>query len=386
MKLQPRFDKYILVEKIASGGMAEIHLAYKEGLDGFEKYLVIKKVLPNLASQKSFVSMFLNEAKLAAQLNHPNIVQIYELGKAKDVHFIAMEFVHGRDMRQVFPRTVARGIPFPMEYALKIVSDVCEGLHYAHTKTDSFGRPLNIVHRDITPENILVSFEGSVKITDFGIAKAATQIEHTKAGEIKGKLSYMSPEQCGGENLDPRSDIFTLGTILYEWLTGYKLFSGDNEAAIIRSILESKIYPPSFFKDDIPSDVEKIVMKCIEPDPSNRYSDAREVQYDIDSFLSSHSFNPSNFHLANFIKQLFEEDLKSDSLRFQLKREKLEKVLNEEESDILPELSETESSESIEIQLNLKNSLAIQKLSKRLGESEEEIVNRMVSNFIYFSK
>ena len=301
-----RFGKYTLIDRIAVGGMAEIFLARQAGLEGFEKTIVIKRIRPHLSKQSNFVKMFLNEAKLAAQLNHPNIVQIYDLGKIGESYFIAMEYIFGRDMRRIIPKADALGIPFPMVYALKIASSVCEGLYYAHARTDMYGNALNIVHRDVTPENIFVSFDGTVKVLDFGIAKAANQIEQTRAGEIKGKLSYMSPEQCMGKPLDNRSDIFSLGVVLYEWLTGFKLFTGDSEVAILKSITEGKIYAPSYFKADIPEGVEAILMKALEKDREKRYQTAWEMQYDLDQFLSQYEFTPSNIHLSNFLKQISE--------------------------------------------------------------------------------
>ncbi len=310
-----RFGKYTLIDRIAVGGMAEIFLARQAGLEGFEKTIVIKRIRPHLSNQKAFVKMFLNEAKLAAQLNHPNIVQIYDLGKIADTYFIAMEYIFGRDMRRIIPKADAMGIPFPMVYALKIASSVCEGLFYAHQKMDLYGNPLNIVHRDVTPENIFVSFDGTVKILDFGIAKAANQIEQTRAGEIKGKLSYMSPEQCMGKPLDHRSDIFSLGVVLYEWITGFKLFTGESEVAILKSITEGKIYAPSYFKADIPEAVERILMKALDKDREARYQTAWEMQYDVDQFLSQYEFTPSNIHLSNFLKQLFSDELEEEKKR-----------------------------------------------------------------------
>lgn len=310
-----RFGKYTLVDRIAVGGMAEIFLARQAGLEGFEKTIVIKRIRPHLSNQKSFVKMFLNEAKLAAQLNHPNIVQIYDLGKIAETYFIAMEYVFGRDMRRIIPKADSMGIPFPMVYALKISSSVCEGLYYAHQKTDLYGNPLNIVHRDVTPENIFVSFDGTVRILDFGIAKAANQIEQTRAGEIKGKLSYMSPEQCMGKPLDHRSDLFSLGVVLYEWITGFKLFTGESEVAILKSITEGKIYAPSYFKADIPAAVENILMKALEKDREKRYQTAWDMQYDVDQYLSQAEFTPSNIHLSNFLKQLFADELEQEKER-----------------------------------------------------------------------
>jgi serine/threonine-protein kinase len=192
---------------------------------------------------------------------------------------------------------------------------VCEGLYYAHQKVDLYGNPLNIVHRDVTPENIFVSFDGTVKVLDFGIAKAANQIEQTRAGEIKGKLSYMSPEQCMGKQLDCRSDLFSLGVVLYEWLTGFKLFTGDSEVAILKSITEGKIYAPSYFKADIPEAVESILMKALAKDREERYQTAWEMQYDLDQFLSQYEFTPSNIHLSNFLKQLFNDELEEEKKR-----------------------------------------------------------------------
>ncbi len=310
-----RFGKYVLLDRIAVGGMAEIFLARQEGLEGFEKTIVIKRIRPHLSNQKSFVKMFLNEAKLAAQLNHPNIVQIYDLGKVGESYFIAMEYIFGRDMRRIIPKAEGMGIPFPMVYALKIASSVCEGLYYAHQRTDMYGNALQIVHRDVTPENIFVSFDGTVKILDFGIAKAANQIEQTRAGEIKGKLSYMSPEQCMGKVLDHRSDLFSLGVVLYEWITGFKLFTGDSEVAILKTITEGKIYQPSYFKADVPDAVEQILMKALEKDRDQRYQSAWDMQYDLDQFLSQYEFTPSNIHLANFMRQLFTDELDQERKR-----------------------------------------------------------------------
>jgi serine/threonine-protein kinase len=307
-----RFGKYTLLNRIAVGGMAEIFLARQEGLEGFEKTICIKRIRPHLSSQPNFVRMFLNEAKLAAQLNHPNIVQIYDLGRISDSYFIAMEYISGRDMSRIIPKAEKAGIPFPMIYALRIASNVCEGLYYAHTKTDAYGNPLHVVHRDITPENILVGFNGTVKIVDFGIAKANTQIEQTRAGEIKGKLSYMSPEQAMGAQLDARSDIFALGSVVYEWITGYKLFTGENEMAILKSIIDGKIYPPSYFKEDVPEAVERILMKALEKDKEKRYQSAWEMQFDIDTYLASSEFTPSNIHLSNFLKQIFGDEIERE--------------------------------------------------------------------------
>jgi serine/threonine-protein kinase len=306
------FGKYKLLERIAVGGMAEVFLAVRPGLEGFEKTLAIKRIRPHLSSEESFVKMFLNEAKLAAQLQHPNIVQIYDLGKINSSFYIAMEYISGRDMSRVVPKAEKNGIQFPMEYGMAIAERVLDGLAYAHTKTDDFGGPLHVVHRDITPENIMVAWNGNVKILDFGIAKATTQTDQTKAGEIKGKLSYMSPEQGMGKVLDERSDIFTLGVVLYEWLTGYKLFTGENEMAILKSIIDGRIYPPSYFRDDIPEPVEDILMRALQKDRDQRYQSASEMQFDIQQWLHAADFVPTSTHLANFMKQIFADEIEEE--------------------------------------------------------------------------
>ncbi len=303
------FGKYTLLERLAVGGMAEVFLAVQAGVEGFEKRLAIKRIRPHLSKEEAFVRMFLHEAKLATQLQHPNIVQIFDLGRIGDSFFIAMEYIPGRDMSRVIPKAEKLGMGFPVEYALSIGGSVLDALAFAHTKTDPFGQPLNIVHRDITPENIMVGWNGNVIILDFGIAKAASQTDHTKAGEIKGKLSYMSPEQAMGKTLDARSDIFALGIVLYEWITGYRLFTGENEMAILKNIIDGKIYPPSYFREDVPSGVEDILMKALQKDREKRYQSARDMQLDILQFLSVAEFSPSNAHLANFMRQLFADEI-----------------------------------------------------------------------------
>ncbi len=389
-----RFGKYTLIDRIAVGGMAEIFLARQAGLEGFEKTIVIKRIRPHLSKQASFVKMFLNEAKLAAQLNHPNIVQIYDLGKISESYFIAMEYIFGRDMRRIIPKADSMGIPFPMVYALKIASSVCEGLYYAHQKVDLYGNPLNIVHRDVTPENIFVSFDGTVKVLDFGIAKAANQIEQTRAGEIKGKLSYMSPEQCMGKPLDCRSDLFSLGTVLYEWLTGFKLFTGDSEVAILKSITEGKIYAPSYFKADIPEAVEAILMRALEKDRDRRYQTAWDMQYDLDQFLSQYEFTPSNIHLSNFLKQLFNDELEEEKSRLaDAPRPTPEEVLDEAEEIISSVEAISAGAEvpggpsngaNLTVPLGPKEMEALSGIARRNNVSVSSLVRDIVGNWLKY--
>ncbi|MCA9610680.1 MAG: serine/threonine protein kinase, partial [Myxococcales bacterium] len=226
-----RFGKYTLIRQIALGGMAELFLALQRSVAGFEKLIVVKRVLPHLAKDDSFIEMLLAEARIAATLNHPNIAHVYDVGKADGRFYIAMEHVNGEDLRSLVRQMKKKGVTaFPLEHALAIVLGCCAGLAYAHDKRDLDGEPMGIVHRDVSPQNILVTFTGDVKLVDFGIAKAGRgQMEDTGSGQLKGKVPYMSPEQAQGLHLDNRSDIFSLGIMLFELCTGRRLFRGKNE-------------------------------------------------------------------------------------------------------------------------------------------------------------
>ncbi|MEE2961449.1 MAG: serine/threonine-protein kinase [Myxococcota bacterium] len=313
--MEEYFGDYRLIERIGIGGMAEVFLARRSGVAGFEKEIVIKRIRPHLNEQKSFVNMFLGEAKLATQLTHPNIVQIYDLGRIDNSYFIAMEYIPGRDMSAIIPKTKSNNVPFPVEYVLKIASSLCEALHYAHNKKDIVGNSLEIVHRDVSPENIRIAWTGTVKILDFGIAKAATQVHETKVGEIKGKLCYMSPEQVLGQDVDSRSDIFALGCVMYEAITGFKLYSGNNDLEIMNKIIDGKVYPPSYFRNDVPEEVERIIMKALAKERRKRFQSAFEMQLTIDKFLTTNEFTPSSIHLANFLKQQFQAELDAEHTR-----------------------------------------------------------------------
>jgi serine/threonine-protein kinase len=382
-----QFGRYMLIDRIAVGGMAEIFLARQLGLEGFEKLVVLKRIRPELSEKPSFVNMFLNEARLSAQLNHPNIGQIYDLGKYETSYFIAMEYVFGRDMRRVIPKAESQGIPFPLVYAAKIAAQCCEGLYYAHQKADFYGNALGIVHRDITPENIAVSFDGTVKILDFGIAKAANTVEQTRAGEIKGKLSYMSPEQCMGRPLDHRSDIFSLGVVLYEWVTGFKLFTGESDVAVLKAITDGRIYRPSYFKSDIPEPVEAILMKALEKDPEDRYQSAWEMQYDLDRFLSENEFTPSNIHVANFLKQVFADELEDEVRRLSMQGTPLPSVVAEPEFSTSPG-SVAGGTEGVrpleELGLTPDDLVALEKIAARHQLSVPALVREIVSSYLRF--
>jgi eukaryotic-like serine/threonine-protein kinase len=383
-----RFGKYRLIDRIAVGGMAEIFLAHQVDGEGLEMPVVIKRIRPHLSKHASFVKMFLNEARLAAQLNHPHIVQIHDLGKIGENYFIAMEYIFGRDMRKIIPKAEEMGIPFPMVYALRIASDVCAGLHYAHMKVDLYGNPLNIVHRDVTPENIFVAFDGTVKVLDFGIAKASTQVEQTRAGELKGKLSYMSPEQCHGKPVDCRSDIFSVGVALYEWLTGFKLFTGDSDVAVMRSITEGKIYAPSYFKADIPEPVEAILMKALEKDRERRYQTAAELRAAIDAFLSTYEFTPTPLHLSNFLRQIFNDELKEEQGRLVAQTSGPEEVVGMDEVTPLGATPVREGRSPSERLLSLslagEQVEALEAIAQRNGVSVNKMVGEILASWLKY--
>ncbi|HNX51645.1 MAG TPA: protein kinase, partial [Thermoanaerobaculaceae bacterium] len=238
------FGQYDLIEPIATGGMAEVFKARMRGVEGFQKIVAIKRILPHLTENDEFVTMFIDEAKLAAQLQHPNIIHIYDLGKLEKSYYIAMEYIDGKDLRSILRMLEEKERRLPLGLAMFVASRLAAALDYAHRKRDMQGREMVLVHRDVSPQNVLISFDGDIKLCDFGIAKAASKASHTRAGALKGKLQYMSPEQAWGKDLDHRSDIFSLGLVLYEMLTGRKAFVGDSELSILEQVRSPHIATP----------------------------------------------------------------------------------------------------------------------------------------------
>ena len=281
-KRQPiPFGKYLLLDRVNIGGMAEVWRAKTFGAGGFERIVAIKRILPNIAEDEEFISMFLDEAKITVQLNHANIAQIYELNNLSNSYFIAMEYVSGKDLRAVFDRCRKRGEPAPIPLTCYAIAQCCEGLDYAHRAKDRQGRDMSIVHRDVSPQNALVSYDGEVKVIDFGIAKAAGKATKTQAGILKGKFGYMSPEQIRGLPLDGRSDIFAMGVCLYEMLTGERLFVGDSDFSVLEKVRKVEVLPPSHFNRKIPEQLERIVMKSLAKDVDDRYQHATELGEDL---------------------------------------------------------------------------------------------------------
>ena len=299
-----KFGQYVLLEKIATGGMAEVWKARMRGVEGFQKIVAIKKILPHLSDNQDFIEMFVDEAKLAAQLNHNNIIHIYDLGKIQSSYYIAMEYIDGYDLKTILRRGEERGHPVTVELALFIASKLASALDYAHRKKDFEEKEMGLVHRDVSPQNVLVSQEGDIKLCDFGIAKAASKASHTQAGALKGKLQYMSPEQAWGRTIDRRSDIFALATVLFEMLTNRKLFTGDNELSILEQVREARVQPPSLYNDEVTPEIDKVVIKALQKDPANRYQTAGEMARDLDAILYSFKPTPTSADLAIYMHRL----------------------------------------------------------------------------------
>lgn len=297
--------KYQLVRKLASGGMAEVFLARAAGPMGFEKQVVVKRILPHLADEQNFISMFLSEARLAAQLNHPNVVQVFDFGETDGSYFLVMEFIDGVNLRVLFRKAQEQSSPLPFTFVARIISQACEGLAYAHDFVDpADGQPMGLVHRDVSPDNVLIARNGSVRVVDFGIAKAANQTNLTKTGTVKGKFSYMPPEQLTGQPLDRRADVFALGIVMYELLTGRKPFDTSNEAFIVRAIMYEAFAPASQFRHDVPEALQRILDKALAKSREERYADCRELQSDLERFILQQGEPVSQYQLSQLVQRL----------------------------------------------------------------------------------
>jgi eukaryotic-like serine/threonine-protein kinase len=309
MKKPTLFGKYLLLERLNVGGMAEVFTAKAFGVEGFERILAIKKILPTMAEDEEFITMFIDEARISVQLNHANVVHIHELGKHDEAYYIAMEYVSGKDLRALLERFRRRREIMPTAMAVFVASKMCEGLDYAHRKKDARGQELHIIHRDVSPQNILLSYEGEVKIIDFGIAKAANRSQKTQAGILKGKFGYMSPEQVRGQPIDRRSDIFAVGVTLYEMLTGEKLFVGESDFSTLEKVRNAEVPLPRQFNPDIPAGLEKVVLKSLAREVEDRYQWSSDLQEDLMRFLLAGDAIYSGKHLSAYMKEAFAEDL-----------------------------------------------------------------------------
>jgi serine/threonine-protein kinase len=297
-----QIGKYVVGRRLAEGGMAEIYLCSVRGPEGFEKKIAVKRIRSLLAGDPDFVQMFIAEARLASLLNHPNIVQIFDFNKDEESYYLAMEYVRGQSLWSVHKRARELMIPVPTTLVAHIGAEVARGLHYAH-RLSVKGQWLALVHRDVTPHNVLLSYDGVVKLTDFGIAKAAGGM--TAPGKLKGKFAYMSPEQARGEAVDARSDIFALGIVLWELLTGGRLFDGDGDLAILRSVQHSIIPPPARLNPEVPPGLDAAVMRALERDPAQRYQSAQELERALAEHIFTQARGVEDTDLSAFLKRIF---------------------------------------------------------------------------------
>ena len=328
-QFKPRpFGRYYLVDKLAVGGMAEVFRAVFFGHSGFEMHLVLKRILPELSAREKFVEMFVNEAKIYVELRHQNIVQIYDFGQFNSTYFIAMESVEGKDLRQMLlalynqddtlpPSEISPPEQLmPLSIALYIVHELCKGLGYAHSRSTRSGEPLGVVHRDITPANVLLSYAGEVKLADFGIAKALQLSPDEEIGVLKGKYEYMSPEQAGGESLDHRSDIFALGILLYELCTGTRLFKSQNDEETLRRIRECDFRPPIEVNSRISPRLNQIILTCLQQNPSLRFQTTKALQHALRECIQPFTIGQMTDRLAKQLREQFETEQQEHSARY----------------------------------------------------------------------
>ncbi len=302
------FGRYVLTQKIAMGGMAEIFRAKSLGAEGFEKVVVIKRILPHFSEDEGFVTMFKDEARVAAHLSHANVVQIFDFDEAEGLFYIAMEYVEGQDLKRVLDQGAKKGQPVSIAQAVHIIIEAALGLHYAHTRLVD-GEPLNIVHRDVSPHNVMVSFSGEVKIMDFGIAKAASRSTKTRVGTVKGKCAYMSPEQARGKPLDARSDLFALGVCLWEMLTGKRLFVGESDFETLNNVLKAEVPAPSELNPEVPKELDAIVLKALARERDERQVDCAGFAQELRRWYYSTVADPDAASLKGYMHDLFAEDI-----------------------------------------------------------------------------
>jgi serine/threonine-protein kinase len=299
--------RYRVVDEIGIGGMASVHLGRMDGPGGFQKWVAIKRIHPHLVEDDSFIQMFLDEARIAARISHPNVATVFELGKHEDTYWIAMEYLHGEPLREVMRRTEETGQPMPPEIACRVIADAAEGLHAAHELLGKNGEKLGLVHRDVTPHNLFVTYDGNTKVVDFGIAKFASRMSNTRAGVLKGKLAYMSPEQVHGEGIDRRTDIFALGVVLWELTTGQRLFRMDSDLDTLAKVQECNVPRPSTIVRGYPIDLEKIVMKALAKNRGERFRTAREFSRALQSLLMRRGLFIASNEVANYIQSIFQD-------------------------------------------------------------------------------
>lgn len=303
-----KYGKYLLLDRIARGGMAELFRGKILGSQGFEKIVAIKKILPHLVDQEEFVKAFVDEARLAAFLQHPNIVQIYDFGEMADTFFISMEYLAGVDLKTVLKKAKDESKPLKLAFSLfYILPQICYGLQYAHNIKDFSGEPLKIIHRDLGPQNIFITYNGEIKLIDFGIAKASSHDATTYVGSLKGKLAYMSPEQASGKEIDHRSDLFTLGILLYELATGHRLYTGESQAILLKAG-KADFIPPEQVKQGLPASLYAVMNKALHRDPALRYQSAEQMRLDLEACAQELGVRVSRGQMAAYMHELFQDE------------------------------------------------------------------------------
>ena len=303
--------KYEILRKLATGGMAEIYLARARGVAGFEKTVVLKRILPHVATDDAVVQMFLDEARLAATLQHPNIADVYDVGEVDGNPFFTMEYVHGQDVRAIRTATRKRNEPTPLAISLAIIHGTAAALDYAHERRSADGRPLELVHRDVSASNIIVSYDGAIKLLDFGIARAASHQHKTQVGTLKGKTPYMSPEQCRAQRIDRRSDLFSLGVVMFELTVGRRPFRGESDFAIMEQIVHGVAPPPGSIVNGYPDQLEAIVMRMLAHRADERYQTAEELIHDLEPFIAQHGLWVSSKQLGKYMRLLFADRIEA---------------------------------------------------------------------------
>lgn len=311
------FGRQLLLERINVGGMAEVFKAKAFGVEGFERIVAIKRILPTLVEDDEFTTMFVDEARIAAQLTHQNIVQIYDLGRHEETFYISMEYVAGRDLRAILDWQKKQRRPMEVSKACFIVSRVSEALEYAHRKRDPAGRDLKIIHRDVTPQNVILSYEGEVKLCDFGIAKAASRVSRTQVGVLKGKFAYMSPEQVRGQPIDRRSDLFALGVIFYEMLTGERLFLGESDYATLEAVRNAVIPPPRQFNPEISPELERVMLRMLTQHPRDRFQWAAEVHEDLLEHIVAQGRPYHSRHLRQWMQDIYAREIEIENAKLE---------------------------------------------------------------------
>lgn len=304
-----RIGRYEIIYPLAHGGMAEVHVGRLPGMAGFEKFVAIKLIHSHLSKEKQFIKMFLDEARLAASIRHPNVAEIYEVGRDGEAYYMVGELVLGQNLHTTMKAANQQGVSFAEGLSAHIVSQVCLGLHEAHELKDQDGKPLGLVHRDVTPRNILLSYGGYTKLADFGVAWAANKLSHSEVGSIKGKVGFMAPEQIRCEPMDRRCDVFSLGVVLYMMCTGRHPFHADNDAGTLHNIVNGKPIRPSEIASDISPDLEAIILTALANQPGDRYQTAAQMHDDLDEMIQAHEYKFGPAHLSRLMHGMFTAEI-----------------------------------------------------------------------------